>query len=109
MIVLSNIAPNARFVVTPGIEAVMAQHPAQVQAFVSNALAQLGPYDQQPSMVFGDPSVTEARLEDLTPMDDGTEKHLSAVIPCQPEKMWLKRDDYPNGQPVYTLLLPSEY
>lgn len=109
MIILSNIVPNARFVVTPGVEAVMGDHPGEVQAFVDEALKRLGPYDQQPSMVFGDPKVKEAYLEDLTTMDDGTEQHLSAVIPCRPEKMWLKRDDYPDGQPVYTLLLPSEY
>jgi hypothetical protein len=109
MLILNGILPNARFVVTPGIEALVATNPGQVQTFVDNALAQLGAYDQQPSMVFGDPKVTKAHLDDLTPMDDGTEKHLSAVIPCQPQKMWLKRDDYPDGQPVYTLLLPSEY
>lgn len=95
-----------RIVATP---AYMTADPAARNTFQAAALGLLGGYNQQPSMAFGDPTLDKVGYEDLTPMEDGTEQHLSVHVPVSgTERLWCKRDDYPDG-PVFTFLLPSDY
>lgn len=93
---------------TPGFQSALSQNPDKVNDFMRRALGVLGhSFESQPSMAFGDPTVTEDGLEDETEMKDGSMQFLSARIPASP-RQWCKRDDYPHG-PVFTFLLPGDY
>ena len=96
-----------RVVATP---AYLTQDAEARAIFEALAFAALSPEPQsQPSMVFGDPDATQPKLEDPIPMDDGTTQFLSAIVPVVgTQKLWCKRDDYPDG-PVFTFLTPSDY
>lgn len=83
---------------TPAFQAVdgFTRELFQVAAFKSLGLTA----GSEPSMAFGDPNIKDFALDD---------EGRSIKIPVRgSERLWCKRDDYPDG-PVFTFLLPSDH